>query len=257
MNTYPIRGIRAYPLPEARNSPELKQSGVYLIASPTMKMYFGQSKNIYNRMLQYLNQRGKGQAALSRSFEKHGIENHTFCVVSFCPSERLNTTEEFYIKFYNTWKSGINLTTGGDHYQISDETREKKRQQLLKNNPMRGKTHTDETKRKLSEISKSMPAETRRKIAKSRMGMKFSQATIEKRRKKLLGHSVAQHVRDAVRKANSKIVCQFDLNGKFIAEYPSVVEAKRQTGLKNIQHAASGITSTSGGFIWKYKQDIK
>jgi group I intron endonuclease len=257
MNTYPIRGIRAYPLPEARNFPELKQSGVYLIASPTMKMYFGQSKNMYKRMLQYLNQKAKGQTALARSFKKHGIENHTFCVVSHCPVERLSNTEEFYIKFYGTWKTGLNLTTGGGHYQISEETREKKRQLLLKNNPMRGKTHTDEVKKKLSEISRNMSMESRMKAAQARVGKKFSQETIEKRRVKLMGHPVSDAVKEQLRQLRSKPVHQYDLNGTLLNVYPSVKVARLETGVFNISHCAIGKQKQAGGFVWKYINDIK
>lgn len=257
MNLYPIRGIEAIPLEEVRTMPHLKRPGVYCIVSPSMKKYFGQSNNIYNRILQYINQKGKGQRALSRSFAKYGIDQHRFCVVEFCESSQLNNVESFYIKFYDTWKTGLNLTTGGDHYKISDETRELKRQQLLMNNPMRGKTHTDEVKKKLSELSKAMSPESRERGRLARIGMKFSAETIRKRSEKLMGHPVSDSVKETLRLLRSKPVLQFDLAGNLIAEYSSAKDARLKTGVGSVQHCAAGRYKQAGGFIWKYKNDIK
>ena len=52
----------------------------------------------------------------------------------------------------------------------------------------------------------------------------------------------------------SKAVRQFTLSGDFIAEYPSLHEVERQTGLslKNIYHAVVGRTSTAYGYVWRY-----
>ena len=54
----------------------------------------------------------------------------------------------------------------------------------------------------------------------------------------------------------SKPVLQFSKNGEFIAEYPSIAEAGRQTGCKNqsICSCCKGKQKSTGGFIWKYKK---
>jgi hypothetical protein len=55
----------------------------------------------------------------------------------------------------------------------------------------------------------------------------------------------------------SKPVLQFDKEGNFIAEYPSMREAQRVFG-KNIpiDKVCNGLPKrkTAGGFIWKYKE---
>lgn len=55
----------------------------------------------------------------------------------------------------------------------------------------------------------------------------------------------------------SKSVLQFTKSGEFVAEYPSVNEAERQTGIHhgNISRCCNGQKGYShvGGFIWKYK----
>lgn len=61
--------------------------------------------------------------------------------------------------------------------------------------------------------------------------------------------------RTAMKNTNGKMskpVLQFDMNGNFIKEYPSVAEARRVTGATNVSNAARGISKQSGGFIWKY-----
>ena len=53
---------------------------------------------------------------------------------------------------------------------------------------------------------------------------------------------------------NSTPVRQLTMEGQLIAEYPSLHEAKRQTGVSegNIYSCANGITSQAKGFRWEY-----
>ena len=55
-------------------------------------------------------------------------------------------------------------------------------------------------------------------------------------------------------KTNSCIrpVLQYDKEMNFIAEYPSIAEAQRALGIKNVSRAAKN-NLTAGGFYWKYK----
>lgn len=66
--------------------------------------------------------------------------------------------------------------------------------------------------------------------------------------------------------ANSKPVIQFTIDGTFIAEYKSEVEAEKITGIdhsnisaccKNKKYKKNGkeyFVKSAGGFIWKYKE---
>lgn len=53
----------------------------------------------------------------------------------------------------------------------------------------------------------------------------------------------------------NKSVLQFDLNGNFIKEFPSINQASRELNLNqaNITHCLKGKYQNSGGFIWRYK----
>lgn len=68
-------------------------------------------------------------------------------------------------------------------------------------------------------------------------------------------------------KKRSKPVIQYTLNGDFVAEYPSIIEASRQTGIANTHisnccrekvtihtDGHKYVSKTAGGCIWKYKE---
>ena len=51
-------------------------------------------------------------------------------------------------------------------------------------------------------------------------------------------------------------VLQYSKSGEFIAEYPSIKEAEKQTGCNqaSICNCCKGNRKSAGGFIWKYKE---
>ena len=57
-------------------------------------------------------------------------------------------------------------------------------------------------------------------------------------------------------KSKSKPVLQYDKNGIFINEYPSIKDAERHTGIykENICSVCKGKLKTAGGYVWRYKQ---
>ena len=63
-----------------------------------------------------------------------------------------------------------------------------------------------------------------------------------------------RNIRSAL--AQSKTVLQFDKNGNFIKEWPSINEAARITNMpaSNIVRCCKGRRKTHKGFIWKYKE---
>lgn len=99
------------------------------------------------------------------------------------------------------------------------------------NSPFYGKHHTEETKKKLSEFhtGKHLSDETRRKMSDTRTGKIY---------------------------APTKSVVQYSKDGEFIAEYPSIMEAERQTGCdkSSIISCCKGKRKSAGGYIWKYKE---
>lgn len=62
---------------------------------------------------------------------------------------------------------------------------------------------------------------------------------------------------DGVRGYWDKPVYQYDLQGNFIAEYKSISDAKRQTGITTIACCCIGITKSGGGYLWSYVKHKK
>ena len=58
---------------------------------------------------------------------------------------------------------------------------------------------------------------------------------------------------------NNKYIYQYSLNGEFIAEFHSVMEAHRATNIERstISKTACGKRKRAGGFIWKFKTEVK
>lgn len=58
-------------------------------------------------------------------------------------------------------------------------------------------------------------------------------------------------------KNRRKKINQYDLNGKFIQQYSSMIEASRKFNIKyqNISDCCRNIIKKSGGYIWRYADD--
>ena len=112
---------------------------VYIIISPTNKIYIGQSRNFLKRLNCYKNLRFEAQSKLYASFVKHGFDNHYKGILVTCEVKELNYWERFYISLLDTTdrEYGLNLNSGGDSmFIVSDETKGKLRQSIV-NNPSR------------------------------------------------------------------------------------------------------------------------
>ncbi len=58
-------------------------------------------------------------------------------------------------------------------------------------------------------------------------------------------------------KSKAKPVCQYQIDGTFVAEYESACEAARITGINNAQIGACCKDNRlyAGGYVWKFKQN--
>ena len=88
-----------------------------------------------------------------------GITAFTFEVIDTCPSSRGFRREQYWIKFYNTFgEGGYNLTAGGRGFNGGSHSEETKKalseinkgKRIGANNPWFGKHHTAEAKAKIA-----------------------------------------------------------------------------------------------------------
>lgn len=210
---------------------------IYKITSPSGKVYIGQTTHIKLRFKAYKHLNCKGQNRLYKSFVKHGVQNHTFEIIERFDSDIevsiLNDREIFYIKDYKDKGFALlNLTDGGLNCRKSEETRKKFSQAKLGKyegelNPMYGKTHTLETRLKISIINK--------------------------------GRKLTKDNKDKLIKSISKVLIQHDIEGNFIKEWNSATEAAKELGFNSrvINSQARGLRKTAYGFIWKYKNTLQ
>ena len=81
------------------------------------KCYVGQSKHILRRWCQHRYDSKEENRPLYKAFQKYGIENFEFSIITECAPEQLTQLEEFYINQYNTYVPyGYNIKPPQIHY---------------------------------------------------------------------------------------------------------------------------------------------
>lgn len=203
INILPLKNPLKVPLSTA----ETRNWTIYKITSPSGNIYIGKTHAFESRMKNYKSESGGGcnqQPILYNSIKKYGFKNHSVEIIEqfFNYEWYANDKEMFWIRSYmtnlNKWRNmnGMNLTDGGDGslgnkipnrvsaFKGKKHTEETKRllSEATKNNPNRwwlGKRMSEEAKEKMSIAKKGKPSPLR--------GYKHSAETIEKNRLAHLG----------------------------------------------------------------------
>jgi group I intron endonuclease len=203
---------------------------------------------------------------ITRAVKKLGKQHFKKEIIEVCDNiEDLKEREKYWIKTLNTKKPyGYNLTDGGDGVvNLCEESKKrqieklkmyvgeknwhygKKRSEETKLNmslSQLGKTHKEETKQKLREINlgRVMPPHSREALIKANTGRVYKQESI-----------------DLIRQNQPTCtpILQFTKEGEFVAEYFSMSEAERCSGVarSSICRCCKGELKSAGKFVWKYK----
>jgi group I intron endonuclease len=136
--------------------------GVYKIHNLiNNKVYVGVSTDINKRHMQHRAELRGGYHAngsLQEDWNKYNENDFIFNILELCNESDIFNKEVHWIDKLNTYNEGYNNTIGGmgaKGMKLSNERIEQIRQQTSgSNNPMYGKQHTEETKRKISEANK-------------------------------------------------------------------------------------------------------
>ena len=107
------------------------------------------------------------------AINKYGPDCWTHEVIAEYDNEIVGEAEEYWISYLDTFRNGYNSTTGGDHYIMSEEVKEKMAE------AKRGLTLSDETKLKmsLSALGKNKSKEHRENISLGKRGKSTSPAS--------------------------------------------------------------------------------
>ncbi len=211
-----------------------------------------------------------------RIIEKHGKEvfKREIVVEGDFNVLLLNELEKHHIRLSasNLPEIGYNLTNGGDGvtgYIFTEEDRRRISERMSgegnhmygvhltgEKNPMYGKTHTEEAKRKISENNKGNSAWNRG--VKQPLSVKHKQSETMKQlhasgKINQYGEKNPMYGKPA---HNRKVILQYSLDGKYIAEYAASSEADKKTNSNGSSYAARGTYTSVNGFIWVFKQDF-
>ena len=199
----------------------MPKTGVYILISPTSKVYVGQSRNIEKRKTFYKQGNCKNQTRLYHSLKKHGWSKHTFLVVHELPAgvdqKILDEHEKFYIKSYRAIGSEmLNLKEGGYKGKHSAESILKmKKPRGIVTKGFSGRKHSEESKLKARNKLKGRVKtdEHRRNISIGSLGKKMSPEAIEKTRAANIGRkqspeSIAKRVLARIGKKASPEHCK-------------------------------------------------
>jgi group I intron endonuclease len=167
-----------------------KVSGIYIIVSPTNKVYVGQSLDLRTRIESYKRLWQKSDRPVIKSIIKHGIENHTIEEIEYCDQELLNEREIYWEQYYRSL--GFRMLNaspcGNSHFNRSnsEETRQKLRlSKLGERNHFYKKEFSEDHRNKISKALKGrvVTQDTKEKIGASNKGKKRTVEAIELNRK--------------------------------------------------------------------------
>ncbi len=214
---------------------------IYKITSPSGKIYIGKTHNKRMRFAAYRFdlKKKKYNTILFRSLYKYGWDAHKIEIIEELPNEKLIEREIFWISKLKTYtheyKNGMNMTKGGEVGPgpwMYDVERRKKQSKRLSGagGSFYGKKHTEESRKIISEKTS---------IRNKKMGITIPKWGAEKGRLKVI----------------KPIIC-YGLDGIFIREYGSIIEAATDLGIERscISTVCSGRNTNAGGYIFKYKK---
>lgn len=201
---------------------------VYKYTSPTNKYYIGQtSYSVEKRRGNNSFYKYADSPAFYQALQKYGVENFKCEILKEgLTKKEADYWERYYIAFFHSFREqGYNLTLGGDGNQKYN--------------------HEEIVKDYLSGMTKSEILQKYKCCSETYKRILHS-----------AGIDGQKRINRQAGKYHAKAVLQFSLDNKFIAEYPSLSEAGRATGVvpQNIGMVCRGQRPTAGGFIWKYKE---
>jgi len=238
---------------------------IYKITNPSGHIYIGQSRNLEKRIKQYSWRAVPNQVHLYHSIKKYGWGEHTLTIeeelTETVSQETLNLKEQYYLDLYrNSGFSMMNIREAGSNGRHSQETKNKiglanmgKRRKLKLSENTIGKIRRrmQGNKYRVGIATSAKQKEIASHIARNRV-------YTEEYRKNLREAKTGEKNPNFGKIAhNIKPVSQFSLDGTFLKDWISLEAASTTLGIPKscICECAKGRYKTSGGFVWKSKDN--
>ena len=168
---------------------------------------------------------------------------------------------------FHTQEIRDKISEGNKGKKVSQETRDKM-SKYAKNRSQehidkistgnKGKIISQETKDRISKIHKykQISQEIKDKISQSSKGKKHTQESRNKISQSSKGKIFSQEHRNKISLARQKSILQYDLEGNFIKEWPSILSASKELKINNtsISKACKGEIKSLDKFRWRYKE---
>lgn len=191
---------------------------IYKITNPSNKVYIGKTYDLRKRINSHKCSAKKGKnLILHNSIRKYGWENHKLEIIETIDDSLLDEREIFWVDELKTYcqenPMGMNMTKGGDGQRNSwmhDIERREQQGKVFSNegNPFYGKTHSEESKKIISEKASKRNKEK---------GITIPKWGAEKGRLKVIKPCVA-----------------YDNKGEFIGEYESLTNCANALGITRV-----------------------
>ena len=196
-------------------------------------MYIGRDRNNHHRYF------GSG-TEIKELIKKEGRDNLRKSILEECYDlKTLDQREEYWLEYYDAENNPMFMNRTNKAYGCSRQT------ELGKQRIRENKTPAPWTKEMREKASKQRLGKPRlvNKV-RSDKGIPFSDA-----RKLALSNGQI----GVKRPGSWKRVGMYDLEGKLIKVFDSAEQAKKETKIP-FQNAITGITKTSGGYVWRYEE---
>lgn len=252
----------------------LELSCIYKLTSPSGKIYIGQTINSKYRFKEYLRSPLKYKTKIYIAIRKYGFENFDIEFIEIIEESNkiilksiLNKLEPEYIHKFNCIEFGYNLTSGGDGFIHSEESKIKMKlsamgrvvsdeTKIKLHNAHLGAKHTIETIKKIQYASSNMSEESKNKM---KLAYKNQPEDIKLKISRLgYNHTIKSKLK--ISESQFIGVTQFDKQNNFIKKYDSLLSASIENNIDRscISKCINNKLKSAGGFIWiKNKNDNK
>ena len=157
---------------------------------------------------------------------KYGIENFSFELIEECTQDELDDKEQYWIKYYDSFKNGYNNTIGGNGRKFFD----------------------------ITDMIQLWDAGADTKQICNELGCSVETA------ERYLSGAIDNYYLHAHRRSNGIPVNQYSLDGEYIRTFLTIEDAKKSIGLTGhaiIDRVCQGTKKSAGGYQWRYDDGNK